>query len=91
MISRLKNQRGFTLIELMVALGLGVFITAGLLQAYISSKQLSEMEKALSRIQETGRFAMDAIVKDVRMAGYQGCADPEDLDIIVIYLVSYSS
>ncbi|ARN72828.1 PilW family protein [Oceanicoccus sagamiensis] len=84
MFSRSKQQKGFTLIELLVALGLGVFITAGLFQSYMSSKQLSDMEKALSRLQETGRFAMDAMARDVRMAGYQGCADPEALDIIVM-------
>lgn len=79
-----KNSAGFTLIEILIALALGVLLSSALVQIFGSSKQLASMENALSRMQETGRFALDALAKDVRMAGYQGCADPNDLDLTVI-------
>lgn len=79
-----QRQNGFTIIEIMIALALGVLLSSALVQVFSSSRQMASMETSLSRLQETGRFAMGAIAKDIRMAGYQGCADPNDLDITVL-------
>lgn len=67
------NQRGFTLVELMVALVLGLILTGGVINIYISSKQTYRMQDNQSRLQENGRFALQYLTKDVRMAGYMGC------------------
>ncbi len=69
-----RFQNGLTLIELMIAMVLGVFLMAGILKIFSSSKQAYKLQENLSRLQENGRFAMDFITKDVRMAGYTGCA-----------------
>ncbi len=66
-------QRGFTLIELMIAMLIGVFLMGGVIQIFLSAKQAYRLQENLSRLQENGRFAMDFITKDVRMAGYTGC------------------
>jgi len=67
-------QRGFTLIELMIAMLIGVFLMAGILQIFSSAKQAYRLQENLSRLQENGRFAMDYLTKGVRMAGYMGCS-----------------
>lgn len=80
-----KNySSGFTIVEIMIALALGVLLSSALVQIFTSTHSLAAMETSLSRVQETGRFAMEAIAKDIRMAGYQGCADPNDLELFVM-------
>jgi len=75
-----QNQRGLTLVELMVAMLLGVFLIGGVLQIFISSKQTYRMQEGLSRLQENGRFAMDFITRDIRMAGFRGCSSERSKD-----------
>lgn len=68
-----KKQLGFTLIELMIAMTLGVFLTTGILEIFSANQRTIRLQTALSRVQENGRFAIDFLVKDIRMAGYWGC------------------
>ncbi len=69
-----SSQTGFTLVELMTAMLLGLFLVGGIMQIFIGSRQTYRMQENLSRLQENGRFAMDFITRDNRMMGYQGCA-----------------
>jgi type IV pilus assembly protein PilW len=69
-----RSQRGLTLVELMIAMILGLFLIGGLLQIFISSKQTYRMQEALSRLQENGRFAIDFMTRDIRLAGFKGCS-----------------
>lgn len=72
-INSIPKHQGFTLVEIMIALMLGVFMTAGIGNIYIGSQQTSRLQQNLSRIQENGRFALDYLAKEIRPAGYQGC------------------
>ncbi|MCD2449273.1 PilW family protein [Methylicorpusculum oleiharenae] len=65
-----------TLIEIMIALLIGAFLLGGILQIFINTKQTYRMQEGLSRLQENGRFAMDFLARDIRMAGYWGCLSP---------------
>jgi len=69
------NQSGFTLVELMVALVLGMFLTAGVIQVFTSNQQTYRVTENLSRLQENGRFAIEFIARDVREANYKACLD----------------
>ncbi len=62
----------------MVALVISLFLTAGVIQLFIGSKQTYRLHDALSRMQENGRFALQAMAKDIRMAGFTdgGAAPP---------------
>lgn len=73
---KLRYQTGMTLIEIMIALLIGAFLLGGVIQIFIGTKQTNRMQENLSRLQENGRFAMDFISKDIRMAGYWGCLNP---------------
>lgn len=66
-------QAGMTLIEIMIALLIGVFLIGGILEIFINSKQTYRMQEGLSRLQENGRFALDFLANDIRMAGFIGC------------------
>ncbi len=69
------HQRGMSLVELMVALTVGLFLTAGVLTIFQSSRQTYSVSDAVSDLQESGRFAIEMLTRDIRLAGYQGCAD----------------
>jgi type IV pilus assembly protein PilW len=81
-IFRAKSKKGFTLIELMIALLIGGFILAGILQVFVSAKQAYRLQENLSRLQENGRFALDFITKDLRIAGYTGCSKLGTLKVV---------
>jgi type IV pilus assembly protein PilW len=67
------RQRGFSLVELMVAITIGIILLAGVLQIYLSSKQSYRVQEATSRLQENGRFAIELLGRDIRDAGNFGC------------------
>lgn len=68
-----SGQTGMTFIEIMIALLMGSILLGGVLQVFLGSKQTFRMQQALSRLQENGRFALDFLAKDIRMAGFWGC------------------
>ena len=68
-----KTAAGFSMVELMIALALGLLLTAAVLQTFISLKRTYEFQEEFSRIQENGRFAMEFLSRDIRRADYWGC------------------
>lgn len=66
-------QTGLSLVEVMVAMVIGLVLTAGVIQLFIGSKQTYRFQDALSRVQENARFAIEALNFDIRMAGNLGC------------------
>ena len=67
------SQNGMTLIEIMIALLIGLFLLGGIIQIFLGTKQTYRMQENLGRLQESGRLAMDFITKDIRASGFQGC------------------
>ncbi|MFS1524596.1 PilW family protein [Microbulbifer sp. 2304DJ12-6] len=67
------KQRGISLVELMVSITVGLVLMAGVVQLFLSSKLTFTTQQAMSRVQETGRLAMDFMSEDIRMAGHMGC------------------
>lgn len=68
------HQSGFSIIELMIALVLGLVLMGGAIQVFISSKRTYNLNEEMSWIQENARFAVSFMAEDLRMAGYYGCA-----------------
>lgn len=68
-----KTQNGITLIEILVALALSLIILAGVMHIFLNNKQTYRVQEAFARLQENGRFALQFITEDLRMAGYVGC------------------
>jgi type IV pilus assembly protein PilW len=69
----LRRQRGVTLVELMVALALGLLITVAMLKVYVDASRMYRFNEGLARVQENGRFALEFIRRDARVAGFWGC------------------
>lgn len=68
------NQQGFSVVELMVAMVVGLILMAGVLQVFASSRATYTVNDQLARLQENERIAADMIQSDIRQAGYLGCA-----------------
>ncbi|MFL1466337.1 PilW family protein [Marinobacter sp. HN1S83] len=79
-----RSQAGLSLVELMVALALSTTLILGIFTVYFDSSQTSRVSSALARIQESGRIAIDIMARDMRMVGYQGCADPNNITMNII-------
>lgn len=70
--------RGMTLIELMVALTIGLFLTWGAIEVYLQSKDSYRSAEAVARLQENARFALETLEPDLRLTGFWGRHnDPE--------------
>ncbi|MCO6705108.1 PilW family protein, partial [Streptomyces sp. CHB9.2] len=54
-----RRQKGLSIIELMIALLLGLLLMGGVMQVFLSSRQTYQTNSALSQVQESGRFALD--------------------------------
>lgn len=73
-----RDARGFSVVELLVAMGLSVLLLAGVATMFASSRRSYETNDHLARIEENGRFALDSIVRDIRASGYVGCSKLAD-------------
>jgi type IV pilus assembly protein PilW len=69
----MKPQRGMTLVELLIALALSLAVLIGLSSVYVAVKQAFRFQENTGRLQEDANFALDAISRELRMAGYGGC------------------
>lgn len=72
-ISNIKAvQGGMSLVELMIALLIGLLLSAALITVYISNKKVFWDTEAAASLQENNRFVWKLIINDLRMAGYYG-------------------
>ena len=58
----------------MVAMAISLLLLTGVVSIFVGSKSSYETNERLSRIQENGRFALNAIMTDLRASGFVGCA-----------------
>lgn len=66
------RERGMTLIELMVALGIGSFLMVGAMTVFMNSRTTFRVNESIARLQENARYVFDVMEPDVRMAHYWG-------------------
>lgn len=69
-------QKGFTLVELMVALTLGLLISAAAIQLFLGGLLTSRMQEANAELQNSGVFGLDYVTRDLRLANYMNTAFP---------------
>jgi type IV pilus assembly protein PilW len=68
------SQRGLTLVEMLVSITIGLIVISAVSYVYLGSKGAYRGNESLARIQESGRFALDSMMRDIRRAGALGCA-----------------
>jgi type IV pilus assembly protein PilW len=72
-IYRASAVHGFSLVELMIALLIGIIISIGVVQIFGATRSAYQLDEGLARAQENGRFALEFLSQDIRHAGYLGC------------------
>lgn len=75
--TRPRNMRGLSLIEVMVALAIGLLLVLGLVEVFSASRTAYQLSTGLARNQENARFAIDILQRDVRATGHMGCVNDQ--------------
>ena len=65
-----NTQRGFTLVELMIALTISLILLLVIGTVFTSSRQAFRVQEDNARIQESGRFALEILGRSIKQAGY---------------------
>jgi type IV pilus assembly protein PilW len=68
-----RNAAGFSLVELMIAMVLGLLVAEGVYVLFAATGKVNTTQNALSRLQENGRIAMSMLADDLRSAGSLPC------------------
>ncbi|HUG72177.1 MAG TPA: PilW family protein [Steroidobacteraceae bacterium] len=66
-------MQGLTLVELMVAMTLGLVVIGGAISLTLANRQSYRTNEGLSQVQESGRTAFELLARDLRQAGLTGC------------------
>lgn len=75
-----RHGRGMTIVELLVALVIGLFMLGATYSMFLAYKRAYSDTEQTSRMSENGRFALQLIASDVRMAGFLGEASVRNID-----------
>lgn len=70
-MKRNRNHAGFTLVEVLVAMTLGLVVMGVLLMMFSSTKHTQALQNSLTRVQEDGRIAINVIADEARKAGFR--------------------
>jgi type IV pilus assembly protein PilW len=80
-IARSYAAKGWTLVELLVAMALGLLIIAGIGQIYLAAKRSYDIQNSIAQLQEVGRYATEVLTQDIRRAGYWGLMTLNTVDL----------
>lgn len=72
-VKPLSQERGLSLVELMIAIALGLVITLGVTQIYLSGSKTYRQTQGFAHAQETTRFIAAILKPEIRSAGSFGC------------------
>ncbi len=80
---RLYNQtsNGFSLIELLIASAIGLFLMGAIMQVFTQSRSTVSINQSVNEIQDRGRSLLHHLTFNIKQRGYQGCLPPLSLNI----------
>jgi type IV pilus assembly protein PilW len=70
-----NNDTGFTLVELLIAMTIGLIILTALSSTFLMQRKIYDVQEQVAEMVQTARAAMDMMTREIRMAGY----DPTDV------------
>lgn len=76
------RQVGLTLVELMVAMLLGLVVIGAVVSVLLSSRQSYTTNNALSQVQDNARIAFELMARDIRQAGSSPCGNSNVSDVL---------
>jgi len=65
-----NNERGFTLVELLIAMTIGPIILTALSSTFLMQRKIYDVQEQIVEMVQTTRAAMDMMTREIRMAGY---------------------
>jgi len=68
-----RFNRGFGLVELLLALALSLVVVLGVVQIFIAAKNTYVSQNAAAVMQEDARFVLSKMIQEIRMVGMFGC------------------
>jgi len=71
----MKKQQGFSIVEVIVAIGIGVILMTGVINIYLASKRTYQVNNEIINFQENARYISSRFGEELRMAGHAGCVD----------------
>lgn len=77
-------QTGFTIVEMMVALLIGLLLSGAVIQVYLSNKQSYNTQIGMSELQQSGRLAVVFLNSTLRLAGYRSDPASEEADVFKV-------
>jgi len=70
-VLKLKKTEGFTLIELMVAIAIGMVVLAAVTTTFMSQTKFYSAQEQVNEMEQNARGALDLIARELKMAGYK--------------------
>jgi len=77
----LRRQRGITLVEMMVAMVVGLILLVGIVQLFVSNKQAYRIQEGANVLNENARYLMNQMQYDLRMADHWGGVEASEIDV----------
>jgi len=77
----MKKERGFSLVELMVAIVIGLILVAGVIELFINNRQMYRVQDNYARLQENGRYALSILGDAIESTGFSGCSSRSGNDL----------
>ena len=74
-----QQQQGLTLLEILIAMSVGLLLLLGATSMFVSNKRIYREQQIMAHLQENMRFTAETMLYDLRMAGYVGCANNFDV------------
>ena len=68
---KLRNIEGFTLVELMVSMGIGMVILAAVTTTFMSQTKIYNAQEQANEMQQNARGVLDIVTRELKMAGYK--------------------
>ena len=69
------HARGFSLVELMVSMIVGLFLVSGALTIYVETRATHQVNAKVAELQDGARLALDLLARDVMLSGYWARTD----------------
>ena len=79
MSARMRRQRGFSLVELMISLVIGIILVYGAVRLLVDSRNTQRASESTASVQEIATYALAVLEPDVRLASYWGKTNRADL------------
>ena len=83
------RSRGFSLVELMISVAIGMIITAVVAQTYLGTKRTFRAQDNASRLQENSRYALHLLEREGKMTGFPGVGQESMVNLFSLPVNTY--